>query len=100
MEIPKSMKINPIVHVEQIKPYISDNQPGRYKPKPSKVIINGEDKYEVQEIIDHRTTKRASILFIGRDIIATKPIGNPPQTWSTAKSSSKHSGRLRALAGA
>ena len=58
LEIPKSMKINPIVHVEQVKPYISDNQPGRYKPKPSKVIINGEDEYEVQEIIDHRTTKK------------------------------------------
>ena len=52
------MRINLIVHVEQIKPYISDNRPGRYKPKPPKVVINGEDEYEVQEIIDHRTTKK------------------------------------------
>ncbi len=53
------MKINPIVHVEQIKLNILDNQPGRYKPNPSR-IINSEDEYEVQEIIDHRTMKKGN----------------------------------------
>ncbi len=53
LEIPKAMRINPMVHMEQIKPYIPDNQPGHYKPKPPKITINGEDEYKVQEIIDH-----------------------------------------------
>jgi hypothetical protein len=47
-----SMKIHPIFHVSLLEPYHASTIPGKtQKPTPS-IILNGEQEYEVEEILD------------------------------------------------
>ncbi len=41
LKIPEKMKINPVVHIENVKVYNVDKQPGRSQLKPPKLVING-----------------------------------------------------------
>jgi hypothetical protein len=58
LKIPEKMKINPVVHIENVKVYNVDKRPGRSQPKPPKLVINGEDEYEVKAILDHKMWQR------------------------------------------
>jgi hypothetical protein len=53
-KLPNSMKIHPMFHVSLLEPYYASTIPGiTHKATPS-IIINGEQEYEVEEILDLR----------------------------------------------
>ena len=53
LDLPKSLRIHPIVHVSSLEPYCEDNF-NRITPAPPPIIINDEVEYEVEEILDKR----------------------------------------------
>jgi hypothetical protein len=54
LKLPDSMKIHPIFHVSLFEPYHVSTIPRRtHEPIPS-IIVNGEQEYEVEEILDSR----------------------------------------------
>ena len=53
LDLPKSLRIHPIVHVSSLEPNYEDNF-NRITPSPSPIIINDEEEYEVEEILDKR----------------------------------------------
>ena len=55
LNLPASMKVHDVFHVCYLKPYRSD---GRVQPPPVPELIDDEPEFEVQEIVDHRHTKR------------------------------------------
>jgi len=53
LELPKTIKIHPVVHVSSLEPYYEDRF-NRNPPAPPPIIINDEQEYEVEEILDKR----------------------------------------------
>ena len=55
LELPPTMKIHNVFHVNLLKPYRSD---GRCQPPPPVVQLDGSLEFEVETILSHRTVKR------------------------------------------
>ena len=53
LNLPPSMKIHPVVHVSSLEPYYEDNF-GREQPLPPPIVVDDEEEYEVEEILDKR----------------------------------------------
>jgi hypothetical protein len=51
---PDSMKIHPVFHVSLLKPYHASTIPRRTHKPPPLIIVDGEQEYEVEEILDSR----------------------------------------------
>ena len=52
LDLPPSMKIHPIFHVSMLEAYASNNIPNRITPAPLPIEIDGEEEYEVEDILD------------------------------------------------
>jgi len=56
------MKIHPEVHVSNLEPYFEDELNRKQKP-PSLVMVENEEEYEVEEILDKRKHYRKNQLL-------------------------------------
>ena len=64
LKLPPHMKIHPIFHVSQLKLYRQPTNETRTYQRPDPILTTaGEEEYEVEEIINHRTRRR------GRQVI-------------------------------
>jgi len=55
LQLPASMPIHPIFHTSILKPFQAD---GRYQPPPPAITVDGEQEWEVQQILKHRLNGR------------------------------------------
>lgn len=53
IELPKTLRIHPIIHVSELEPYFEDKFKRKQAPPPP-IIVNEEEEYEVEEILDKR----------------------------------------------
>jgi transposase InsO family protein len=77
LELPSTWKIHDIFHVSLLEPYhTSDAYPNRTLPPPPPELIDGEDEYEVEKILDKRRSN-------GRFEYLVKWVGYPyhQATW-------------------
>ena len=58
MELPCSMKIHTIFHVSLFKPYKESSIPDRFQVPPPPIEIEGQEEFEVSEILDSRIIGR------------------------------------------
>jgi hypothetical protein len=59
IELPQSMRtVHPVFHVSQLEPYVEDQFPGRRQPTPEPVQVDGEQEWEVSEILDSKYDRR------------------------------------------
>jgi hypothetical protein len=72
LALPHTMKIHPVFHMSLLEPYHNDTIPGR-EPTPSPpVIIEQNEEYEVEQIIDsriHRNTLQYLVHWKGYTIM-------------------------------
>ena len=56
LELPKSIRIHPVVNVSRVQLYKPQVE-GQKKIPPKLVIIEGEEKFEVEKILNKRTVR-------------------------------------------
>lgn len=58
LKLPKSMRIHPVFHVQLLHRHHKNTIPGRVQPEPQPVVIDGEQEWEVEKILDSRFFRR------------------------------------------
>ena len=80
LELPKSIRIHPVVNVSRVwlyKPQVE----GQKKTPPKLVIIKGEEEFEVEKILNKRTVRgKEKFLVDGRGIQWKKILGRIGKT--------------------
>jgi len=56
LELPKSIKIHPVVNISRVQLYKPQIE-GQKKIPPKPVIIEGEEEFEVEKILNKRTVR-------------------------------------------
>src|SRR5262249_49003354 len=54
LDLPKSMKIHPVFHVSLLEPAATDPLDGQRAPTSLPIVIDGENEWEVEEILNSR----------------------------------------------
>lgn len=54
LELSNSLKVHPVFHVTLLKPAVPNPFPERYTGPPEPVIVNGEEEFDVEAILDCR----------------------------------------------
>ena len=58
LRFPPSIKRYPVVHVSEIEPASNDPLPGQRHSPPLPVVVDGEEEWEVEELVDSRRCYR------------------------------------------
>src|SRR5882757_5900865 len=58
LKLPTSLRIHDVFHVNLLTPYYETEEHGANYLQPPPELIDGEEEYEVEEIIDERTNRR------------------------------------------
>ena len=58
LALPKKWRIHPVFHASLLTPYRTTKEHGPDRPRPPPDIIEGEEEYEVEAILNHRMTGR------------------------------------------
>ena len=58
LKLPASLKIHDVFHVDLLTPYHETNEHGANYTQPPPELIDGEEEYQVEEIINERTHRR------------------------------------------
>ena len=54
LKFPRTIKRHPVVHVSEIEPAAQDPLAGQIIPPPPPVIVEGNEEWEVEEVVDSR----------------------------------------------
>lgn len=87
LTLPPHLRIHPSFHVSLLKPYVPDTYPDRVVPPAPPVDVQGNDEYEVGEVLDSRVHRRRL-----QYLIRWKGYGPQDDTWEP--SSQVHAPRL------
>jgi len=79
LTLPDTMKVHPVFHVSLLEPVSNDPLPGQSNPPPPPVIVDGEEEFEVEEVLDSRLFGRNRRLQY-----LVRWSGYPDPTWEPA----------------
>jgi hypothetical protein len=80
LDLPHSMRIHPVFHESLLSPYHANTIPGRTQPPPPPVEVEGQQEFEVEEVLDSKIVRNKLRYLVGW-------VGYPPsdRTWEPAE---------------
>jgi hypothetical protein len=64
LQLPSSMRIHPVFHVSLLEPYKPNLIPERIRPPPPPVVIQDNEEFEVEEILDSKLIRRSLFYLV------------------------------------
>jgi Chromo (CHRromatin Organisation MOdifier) domain len=64
LDLPPAMRIHPVFHGSFLEPYHANAIPGRTQPAPPAVEVEGQDEYEVEDILDSKILRNRPYYFM------------------------------------
>ena len=52
LKLPKDLVLHPVFHVSLLLLHRESQLPGRHLPEPASIEVEGEEEYEVEEVLD------------------------------------------------
>jgi hypothetical protein len=81
LELPPQFKIHNVFHVSLLEPYHENPIPERHREPPVLVEIEGQEEFEVQEVLDSKKIRGSSCtLSFGEVILVLKLLGSLLET--------------------
>jgi len=79
LELPPQMHIHPVFHVSLLEPYIPNIIPGRTQDPPEAVEVEGQEEWEVGEVLDSKI-QRGALFYL----VDWEGFGPEDRTWEPA----------------
>jgi transposase InsO family protein len=64
LKLPASMRIHPVFHVSLLEPFRPNDIPGRTQDPPLPVIVDDQEEFEVEEVLDSRVRRGKLQYFV------------------------------------
>ena len=64
LQLPPQMKVHPIFHVSLLEPYTVNPFAGRVQEAPPPVEVEGEQEWEVKEVLDSKIVRGKLLYYI------------------------------------
>jgi len=78
LELPPTMRIHPVFHISLLEPVGTDPLRGQTHPPPPPVIVDNQEEWEVDEVLDSRRR-------YGKLEYLVRWLGYDPPTWEPSK---------------
>lgn len=92
LELPPRMNIHNVFHVDRLSLWKGNDVNGELPPPPQAVIVDGEEEYEVDDILDSRMFRRRL-----EYLVKWKGYDSGSTTWEPATNLSHASAKVRAF---
>lgn len=80
LDLPHSMKIHPVFHISLLTPHTVDTIPGRTQIPPPPIVVDDEDEWEVEKVLNSRFRYRKL-----QYLVKWKGFGEDGNTWEPAE---------------
>ena len=82
LRLPKDLTIHPVFHVSLLLPHQQSSLPNHHPPEPAPLDVDGEEEYEVEEVLDSRRYGRWKKL---QCLVHWKGWGHEHDSWEAAE---------------
>ena len=76
LELTPQMRIHDVFHVSLLEPYLENKLEGRVQEAPLPEIVEGEEEWEVKEVLDSKVSRGKLLYFVDWE-----GFGPKDQTW-------------------
>ncbi|KAH0611537.1 uncharacterized protein H6S33_010802 [Morchella sextelata] len=79
LELPRSMKVHPVFHVSLLSSAANDPLPGQQQLPPPPVEVEGQEEWEVEDILDSRDRRgrfEYLVKYVGYDEASWQPLSD------------------------
>lgn len=84
VDLPRSMKMHPVLHVLLLDPATNDPVLGQIQPPPPPIVVEQEEEYAVEEILDSRETRNNGLQYFVKWTGYTDPTWEPAAYYDNA----------------